>query len=151
MSLSKWPPGRHIGFLGFQTLTLIWLWISIPNFSGTILMSMGRSLLIFSDVNFKMAPWPPYWIFWSPDTNFSVALNINSYWFSAVLISKWPPGSHIGFFGLQTNFSLALNMNSKPQWLNNCVYESEPIDFQLPHFLNGCLVAIFDFLGFWTL
>ena len=76
MLLSKWPPGSHIGFLGFQTLTLVWLWISTPNFSGTILM--GRSLLIISDVNFKMAAWWPYWIFWFPDSNFSLALNINS-------------------------------------------------------------------------
>ena len=27
----------------------------------------GRSLLIFSDVAFKMAAWRPYWIFWFPD------------------------------------------------------------------------------------
>ena len=72
MSLSKSPPGSHIGFLGFQTLTLISLWISTPNFSGTILMYMGRSLLIFSDVNFKMAAWRPYWIFWFPDSNFKL-------------------------------------------------------------------------------
>ena len=135
MSLSKWPPGSHIGFFGFLTLTLLWLWISTSNFSGTILMYMGRSLLIFSNVNFKMAAWQaildfsvsglcrwqgfrdvsqvcfgisisnficmlmvvigksllifsevtfkmaawwPYWIFWFPDSNFSLALNINS-------------------------------------------------------------------------
>ena len=46
-------------FFGFQTLTLIWLWISTANFSGTILMYMGRSLLILSHVNFKMAAWQP--------------------------------------------------------------------------------------------
>ena len=66
MSLSKWPPGSHIGFLGFQTLTLIWLSISTPNFSGTVPMYMGRSLLIFSGTNFKMAAWQPYWISWFP-------------------------------------------------------------------------------------
>ena len=77
-SLSKWPPGSHIGFLGFQTLTLVWLWISTPNFSSTLLMHMGRSLLIFSGVNFKMAAWQPYWIFLFPDCNFSLALNMNS-------------------------------------------------------------------------
>ena len=58
--LSKWPPGGHIGFFGFRTLTLLWLWISTSNFSGTILMYMGRSLLIFSNVIFKMAAWRPY-------------------------------------------------------------------------------------------
>ena len=63
-SLSKWPPGGHIGFFGFQTLTLVWLWISTPNLSGTILVCMCRSLLIFSNVNFKMAARQPYWIFW---------------------------------------------------------------------------------------
>ena len=78
MSLSKWSPGSHIGFLGFQALTLIWPWISTPNFSGTILMYMDRSLLIFSDVNFKMAAWRPHWIFWFPESNFSLPLNINS-------------------------------------------------------------------------
>ena len=77
---------------------------------------IGKSLLIFSEVTFKMAAWWPYWIFWFPDSNFSLALNINSklkwhntycicvgaYWFSAMLISKWPPGSHIGIFGFRT-------------------------------------------------
>ena len=77
-SLPKWPPGGHIGFFfGFQTLTLVWLWISTPNLSGTILMYMCRSLLIFSNVNFKMAARQPYWNFWFPDSNFSLAMNIN--------------------------------------------------------------------------
>ena len=61
----------------FQTLTLVWLWISTPNLSGTILMYMCRSLLIFSNVYFKMAASQPYWNFWFPDSNFSLALNIN--------------------------------------------------------------------------
>ena len=112
--ISKWPPGDHIGFFGFRTLTLVWLWISTPNFSGSILMYMGRSLLIFSNVNSKMAAWWPYWIFLFPDSNFSLVLNMNSkrqwpntcwvgaYWFSAMSISKWQPGGHIGFFGSQT-------------------------------------------------
>ena len=39
---------------------------------------IGKSLLIFSEVKFKMAAWWPYWIFWFPDSNFSLALNINS-------------------------------------------------------------------------
>ena len=143
--LSKWPPGSHFGFLGFQTLTLVWLWISTPNFSGIILIYMGRSLLTFSNVNFKMAAWRPYWIFWFPDSNLTLALNVNSkrqwqsmyiyihiyiyiwvgaYWFSAALISKWPPGSNIGSFWFpDSNFSLALNMNSKLQCPNTSVYK----------------------------
>ena len=73
----KMAPGGHIGCFGFQTLTLVWLWISTPNLNGTILMNMRRSLLIFSNVNFKMAARQPYWNFWFPDSNFSLALNIN--------------------------------------------------------------------------
>ena len=147
MSLSKWPPGGHIVFFGFRTLTLLWRWISTSNFSSTILMYMcrsllifsnvnfkilnfsvsglcrwqgfrdvsqvcfgisisnficmlmvviGKSLLIFSDVTFKMAAWWPYWIFWFPDSN----------------------------------FSLALNINSKLKWHNTYVYVYEHIDFQ---------------------
>ena len=58
-----------------------------------------------------MAAWWPYWIFWFPDSNFNLALNISLklkwhntyvYVFSATLISKWPPGSHIGIFGFWT-------------------------------------------------
>ena len=49
-SLSKWPSGGHISFWGLRTLSLVWLWISTPNLGGTILMYMGRNLLIFSDV-----------------------------------------------------------------------------------------------------
>ena len=53
-----WPTWNKVYLiLSYQTLTLVWFWISTPNFSGTILMYMGRSLLIFSDVNFKMAAW----------------------------------------------------------------------------------------------
>ena len=63
MSLSKWPPGGHIGFFGFRTVTLILLWISTSHFSSTILMYMGGSLLINSNVIFKMVAWWPYEIF----------------------------------------------------------------------------------------
>ena len=78
MLISNWPPGGHIGFFGFRTLTLVWLWISTPKLSGTILIYMGRSLLIFKEVTFKMAAWWPYWIFLFPESNFSLALIINS-------------------------------------------------------------------------
>ena len=111
MLISKWPPGSHIGIFGFRTLTLVWLWISTANLSGTILIYI--------------------WV--------------GAYWFSATSLSKWPPGGHIGFFGFRNNFTLALNINSKLQWQNTYVYGLEPIDFQWPHFLNGCLVAILDF------
>ena len=63
MSLPKWLPGGHFGFFGSCTLPLVWLWMSTPKFSRTILVYLGRSLLIFIDVIFKMAAWWPYWIF----------------------------------------------------------------------------------------
>ena len=71
---------------------------------------------------------------------------VEAYWFSATSLSKWTPGGHIGFFGFRINFTLALNINFKLQWQSTYVYGQEPIDFQWPHFLNGCLVAILDFL-----
>ena len=72
---------------------------------------IGRSLLIFSDITFKIAAWWPYWIFWFPDSN----------------------------------FTLGLNINSKLQQHHTYVYGLEPIDFQLCHFQNGRLAAIFGF------
>ena len=82
----------YIGFFGFQTLTLVWLWISTPNLNGTILMYMCRSLLIFSNVNFKMVARQPYWSFWFPDSNFSLALNINCKleWHNTYIYGKEP-------------------------------------------------------------
>ena len=127
--ISKWPPCGHIGFFGFWTLTLVWLWISTPNLSGTIhiymyiYIYMGRSLLIFSYVTFKMATWQPYWIFWFPDSNL------------------------FGFeYQLQTSVAQCL-----------CIWV-EPIDFQQRHFQNDHLAAILDFSvsglcrwhGFWS-
>ena len=54
--------GRLVAMLDFLVsgLTLVWLWISTPNFSGKILMYIGKSLLIFSDLIFLMAAWWPY-------------------------------------------------------------------------------------------
>ena len=81
-----------LDFFGFRTLFLVWLWISTSNLSGTILMYMCRSLFIFSNVNFKMATRQPYWIFWFPDSNFSLALNINSKlkWHSTYIYGQEP-------------------------------------------------------------
>ena len=42
-----------------------------------LMVAIGKGLSIFSDVTFKMAAWGPYWIFWFPDSNFTLALNIN--------------------------------------------------------------------------
>ena len=63
---------------GFQSVSQVCFGISISNFICMLMVVIGRSLLIFSDVTFKMAAWWPYWIFRFPESNFSLALNINS-------------------------------------------------------------------------
>ena len=130
-------------FFCFQTLTLLWLWISTSNFRGTILMYMGRSLLIFSNVIFKMAAWRPYWIFvsglcrwhgfWSVSQvcfgisipNFICVLMVvigrSLLTFSDVtfkMAAWWPFWM---FWFPNSNFSLALNINSKLKWHNTYV------------------------------
>ena len=62
---------------GFRSISQVCFGISISNFICMLMVAIGRSLLIFSDVTFKMATWRPYWIFWFPDSNFTSALNIN--------------------------------------------------------------------------
>ena len=53
---------------------------------------MAWSLLIFSDVTFKMAARRPYWISRFPDSNFSLALNIKSklHWHITCVFGKKP-------------------------------------------------------------
>ena len=63
---------------GFRIVTRVCFGISIWNFICMLLVAMGRSLLIFSDVTFKMAAWWPSWIFRFPNSNFSLALNFKS-------------------------------------------------------------------------
>ena len=62
---------------GFRSISQVCFGISISNFICMLMVAIGRSLLIFSDVTFKMAARRPYWIFWFPDSNFTLALNIN--------------------------------------------------------------------------
>ena len=62
---------------GFRSISQVCFGISISNFICMLMVAIGRSLLIFSDVTFKMAAWRPYWIFWFTDSNFTLALNIN--------------------------------------------------------------------------
>ena len=62
---------------GFRSITQVCFGISISNFICMLMVAISRSLLIFSDVTFTMAAWRPYWIFWFPDSNFTLALNIN--------------------------------------------------------------------------
>ena len=87
ISFSKWPPGGHIIFdfsvselcrwHDFRSESQVCLGISISNFKNMWTVAIGRSLVIFNDVTFKKAPWRPFWIFWFPDSNFTLALNIN--------------------------------------------------------------------------
>ena len=62
---------------GFRSISQVCFEISISNFICILMVAIGRSLLIFSDVTFKIFAWQPYWIFWFPDSNFTLALNIN--------------------------------------------------------------------------
>ena len=62
---------------GFRSISEVCFGISISNFICMFMEAIGRSLLIFSDITFKMAAWRPYWIFWFPDSNFTLAFNIN--------------------------------------------------------------------------
>ena len=62
---------------GFRSISQVCFGNSISNFICMLMVAIGRSLLIFSDVTFKMAAWRPYWIFWFPDSNLTLALNIN--------------------------------------------------------------------------
>ena len=62
---------------GFRSISQVCFGILISNFICMLMVAIGRSLLIFSDVTFKMAAWRPYWIFCFPDSNFTLALNIN--------------------------------------------------------------------------
>ena len=62
---------------GFRSISQVCFEISISNFICMLMVAIGRSLLIFSDVTFKMAACRPYWIFWFPNSNFTLALNIN--------------------------------------------------------------------------
>ena len=62
---------------GFRSISQVCFGISISNFICILMVAIGRSLLIFSDVTFIMTAWRPYWIFWFPDSNFTLALNIN--------------------------------------------------------------------------
>ena len=62
---------------GFRSISQVSFGFSISNFIYMLMMAKGRSLLIFSDVTSKMAAWWPYWMFWFPDSNFTLALNID--------------------------------------------------------------------------
>ena len=62
---------------GFRSISQVCFGISIWNFICMLMVAIGRSLSIFSEVTFKMVAWQPYWFFWFPDSNLTLALNIN--------------------------------------------------------------------------
>ena len=113
-SLSKWLPGGHIGFL-VSGLTLVWLWISTPNFCGKILMYMGKIRAYWFSVT-SFSKWLPgghfrFFGFWMA-------------WF-------W-----------QRNSSLLWNFSFKFHVHVLCGCRQKPNDCQLCRFQNGCLVIL---------
>ena len=92
-TLSVFPsvcPSVHPPVDGFKCLTQVCFGISISNFMCMYYVAMGNTLLIFNDVTFKMA------------VQTSV-VNYSCKWkeansFSAMSLSKCPPGSHIEFY-----------------------------------------------------
>ena len=145
-------------------LTLVWLWISTPNLSITILIYIWVGAYRFSATS--LSKWPPggHIRFFGFRTNFSLALNINSklqwhntcvygvraYWFSVTSFSKWLPGGHIRFFGFwtawfrQRNSSLVWNFSFKFHVHVLCGCRQKPNDCQLCNFQNDWLACDFE-------
>ena len=69
---------------GFWSINQVCFGISISNFICMLMVAIGGSLLISSDVTFKMDAWRPYWSFgfqtltllwlWISTSNFSVTI-----------------------------------------------------------------------------
>ena len=74
-----------------------------------------------------------------------------TYWFSAMLLSKWPPGSHIGLFGFQ-NLTLVWlwiwTRNFNGQYL--CIWVGA-YWFSVTSFSKWLPGGHVRFFGFWTL
>ena len=121
---------------GFRDVSQVSFGISISNFICILTVVIGKSLLIFSEVTFKMAAWWPYWIFLFPASKFSLALNINSKLsgtklmymcrslliFSNVNFKMAARQPYWNFWFPDSNFSLALNINCKLKWHNTYIY-----------------------------
>ena len=68
---SKWLSGSHIGFFvcrlcrwhGFWSITQVCFGISVSNFVCMWVVAVGRYILFFTNVTFKMAAWWSYGIF----------------------------------------------------------------------------------------
>ena len=100
---------------GFRSISQVCFGISTSNFICILRVAIGRSLLIFNDVTFKMAAWWPYWIFgfrtltllwlWISTSNFRGTILMymgRSLLIFSNVILKWPPGGHISYFGFWT-------------------------------------------------
>ena len=71
---------------GFRSISQVSFGISFSNFICMLMVAIGRSLLIFSDVTFKMAAWRPYCFFgfrtltllwlWKSTLNFSGTIHM---------------------------------------------------------------------------
>ena len=77
---------------GFGSVTQVRFRMSISNCPCMLFVAMSRSILIFSEVTFKMATWQSYWIFLFPCSNFSLALHIKSklHWHITCVHGKKP-------------------------------------------------------------
>ena len=114
--ISKWPPGGHVAFFGFWTLTLVRLWSKYElETSMTLYLCIWVAAYWFSVTSFSK--WLPgghirffgFWTLWAT-------------WF-------W-----------QHNPSLLWNFSFKFHVLVLCGCRQKPNDFQLCRFQNGCLV-----------
>ena len=120
MSLTKWPPGGHIGFFSVWTLQVAWfpeltsrlLWNFNCKFHMHAVCGYGPKPIDFHICDFQNGRLVAIldfsvsglltlvWLSIST-SNFSSKLLVYkeiSLLFSAMSLSKWSPGSHIGFF-----------------------------------------------------
>ena len=74
---------------------------------------------------------------------------VGAYWFSATLISKWPPGSHIGFFGFRINFTLALNIKLQTSVAKYLCIWVRAYWFSVTSFSKWLPGGHIRFFGFW--
>ena len=78
MSVWKWSLGGHTGFSVSGLLTSVWLWLSNPNFSSTLIVYMEKAHWF---ALMSLSEWPPggliaFWCFRT--VNFSFVLNVKS-------------------------------------------------------------------------
>ena len=90
-SLSKWPPGGHIGFLvsgwhGFGSVTQVCFGISVSNFMCMSFVAVDRSLTIVSYVAFKMAA---LWFLTMFNCNPPIAHCHPLLWGGGILVDHW--------------------------------------------------------------